>query len=99
MTDKDVIDLITEVWKIFNIISISKDSNNVALNFSERKIIKIIKNNNIEIIDLTGNKFDVGMAVDIIDKEVISNNDNFFIKEMIEPIILKNELYLIIFKA
>ena len=43
MTDKDIIDLITEVWKIFNIISISKDSNNVALNFSERKIIKIIK--------------------------------------------------------
>lgn len=31
------------------------------------------------------------MSVDIIDKEVISNNDNFIIKEMIEPIILKNE--------
>lgn len=91
MTDKDIIDLITEVWKIFNIISISRYGNNVALNFSARKINKIIKNNNFDIVDLTGKKFDAGMSVDIIDKEVISNNDNFIIKEMIEPIILKNE--------
>jgi hypothetical protein len=89
MSEEDIAELITEIWKITNVLHSSKElENSVPLNFSIRKIKKMINKNQLELLDLTGQKYDEGISVDVIDKEEGNEKGYLYISKMIEPIIL-----------
>ena len=53
-----------------------------------RAIKKYLKENDIETLDLTGSKFDVGLAVSVVNNESDEvDEDNLIISEMVKPII------------
>lgn len=89
MSEGDIAELITEVWKIINLSKGSKELNNsTPLNFSIRKINKTLSKNQLELLDLTGHKYDTGISVDVIDKEEGNEKGYLYISKMIEPVIL-----------
>ena len=68
----------------------------LPLRYSTRKMKQLLEAQGASFIDLTGEMYDAGMAVDVIDTEGEKADEQMtlMIKEMIAPIILFNEALL-----
>ncbi|MEA2067470.1 MAG: hypothetical protein U9O65_10360 [Thermotogota bacterium] len=90
-----VITLAIETWRLWQMMKrVKNKANSVGLRYSVRKMKDALEAQGCSFIDITGQRYDEGMAVDIIDIEG-ENKDNAvkLVKEMMAPIILfKNEL-------
>ena len=64
----------------------------MAASSALRSIKKYLDSNGIEVLDLTGQKFDSGLAVDVINNDIPegTQEDCALISEMIKPIIMQN---------
>lgn len=93
MEAKDLIDLAIEVWRIDQRLNKSKglmhENTKKAIDNSMLKIKKFISNNDIEIRDYTGQKFNTGLtAIDVISVEKDKKIKEDVIKTTVEPMIL-----------
>jgi len=90
-----VITLALETWRLWQMMKKVKDkASSVGLRYSVRKMKNALEAQGCSFIDITGQIYDEGMAVDVIDIEG-ENKDNAvrLVKEMMTPIILfKNKL-------
>ncbi|MTI69116.1 MAG: hypothetical protein FH751_02530 [Firmicutes bacterium] len=93
LNKKSVITFALEIWRISNSSSKIKNMDEfISARYSLRKLNQILEEEKIEFIDLSGEKYDAGMAVDVVYTEgVEGENSNFVIEEMMEPIILLKE--------
>lgn len=83
--------LALETWRLWSTIEKMKvQINAVPLRYSVRKMKKMLETQGFSFVDLTGETYDAGMAVDIIDTEgeVTEKVTDLIIKEMVSPIIL-----------
>lgn len=81
--------LALESWRLSRIID-NTNPHSMHLQYSINKIRECLESEGCTYIDLTGQKYDSGMAVDVIDVELDSNQSSSLtlIKEVITPIIL-----------
>ncbi len=88
--------LALETWRLWQMLEKVKDKKNtIGLRYSVRKMKNALEAQGCSFIDVTGQIYDAGMAVDIIDIEGEKKEDvtKLVIKEMMAPIILfKNKL-------
>ena len=59
--------------------------------FSKR-VDKAVENAGLRIVDLTGQPFDPGMAVTPLNIEDFEPDDQLYIEQMMEPIIMKDDM-------
>ncbi len=86
--------LALEIWRLWRFIEIPENQPySIGLQYSVRKMKDTFTNLGGVFIDLTGELYDAGMAVDILDTEgeKTEGEKKLFIKEMITPIILFND--------
>ncbi len=85
-----------EIWRLWRVIEISENQPYpLSLKFSIKKMKDVFIKQGGDFIDLTGELYDAGMAIDILDTEGEKSEGerNLIIKEMIAPIILfQNEI-------
>jgi len=83
--------LALEIWRLWRTVE-NKEShaNSVNLRYSIRKMKEALEVQGCSFIDLTGEIYDAGMAVDIIETEGERKDGvtDLIIKEMVAPIIL-----------
>ncbi|MFY9226202.1 MAG: hypothetical protein WAQ98_26230 [Blastocatellia bacterium] len=85
--------LAIETWRLSRLIESSEGQLRlVALRYSIRKMKTTLESQGCCFIDLTGQLYDLGMAVEVIDSEDCQKEDkgSLIIKEMIAPIVLFN---------
>ena len=85
-------DVALAYWRLKKWVdSINATRKNAAIS-SLRLLERFMDENKIEIIDYLGQQYDVGMAVDVIGKDVEDNTpeDKLIISEMLTPLILIN---------
>jgi len=83
--------LALEIWRLWGTIEKMKGQPTaVTIGYSIRKMKQALENQGFSFVDLTGEIYDAGMAVDIIDTEgeVTEKVTDLIIKEMVSPIIL-----------
>lgn len=83
--------LALEIWRLWRLIEISENQPYpLSLQFSIKKMKDIFYNQGGDFIDMTGELYDAGMAVDILDTEgeKFKEEQTLIIKDMIAPIIL-----------
>jgi len=86
-----IISIALEVWRLWRIAEKMDDrSFSVNIRYSTKKMKNALETNGCSFIDLSGEAYDTGMAVDVIDTEGKEKRDGeyLFVKEMISPIIL-----------
>jgi len=86
-----VIDIALEIWRLWRIAEKMDDhSFSVNIRYSAKKMKNALEANGCSFVDVTGEAYDAGMAVDVIDTEGEKTHDEkyLFVKEMISPIIL-----------
>lgn len=86
--------LALEIWRLWRMVESRQDQPHaLPLRYSIRKIKQVLEAQGTSFIDLTGEMYDAGMAVDVIDTEgeKTDEQETLMIKEMIAPIILLNE--------
>lgn len=70
---KDVVDLAIDIWrldkKLFKVRDKLTEDENKSLDNSLDRLRRFIKKNNIEVVDYTGQKYNDGMNVDILQFE------------------------------
>ena len=71
----------------------SDDQNKYTSQFSwfSKKVDKAVENAGLKIIDLTGQLFDPGMAVTPLNIEDFDAEDQLYVEQMMEPIIMKDD--------
>ena len=71
----------------------SEAQNKYASQFAwfTKRVDKAVENAGLRIIDLTGQVFDPGMAVTPLNIEDFEAEDQLFIAQMMEPIIMKDD--------
>ena len=88
--------LALEIWRLWRLIEISENQPYpLSLQYSIKKMKDIFIKQGVDFIDLTGELYDAGMAIDILDTEgeKSEGEQTLIIKEMISPIILfQNEI-------
>ena len=80
-----------EIWRLWRTVENKEtQTNSVNLRYSIRKMKEALEIQGCSFIDLTGEVYDAGMAVDIIDTEGEKKDGVIYliIKEMVAPIIL-----------
>ncbi len=83
-----MMELATAAWRLEKWLNNLKSERKMAAKSALRIIKKFLEENEIEIEDLTGRKFDVGLAISVINNESNQKTeDNLVISEMIKPII------------
>ena len=85
-------DVALAYWRLEKWVeSVNVARKNAAIS-SLRMLDKFLKENKIEIIDFLGQRYDVGMAVDVIGKDSEDNlpEDVLIISETLIPLILEN---------
>lgn len=102
MENKDLCELIVEIYRLRNSyenlinkvenINLEKKKNQNILRFFDKKLLNILQGNNITIVDLTGKEYDFGMAVTPLNLEDFKEENNLFIEQMLEPIIIKDSV-------
>lgn len=93
MTKTVFITLAIETWRLSKLLESSEGQLKlVALRYSLRKMKSALESQGCCFIDLTGQTYDLGMAVEVIDKEDCQKEEegSLIIKEMITPIVLFN---------
>lgn len=91
MSIDEIIGLVIEGWKLSRLTPQDK-RDRVVINRFLNKFNIFLKNNGVEIVDLTGQVFDSGMAVEVIytEDENKDNALNSVIVETIRPLIFIN---------
>ena len=89
--------LALEIWRLWRTVENKEtQTNSVNLRYSIRKMKEALEIQGCSFIDLTGEVYDAGMAVDIIDTEGEKKDGviDLIIKEMVAPIILFRDVLL-----
>lgn len=88
----DLKDLAISYWRMERWVNNINAERKMAANSALRTIKKYLDSNGIEILDLLGNTYDPGMAVDVINNDVPDGVDEskIVISEMIKPVIIKD---------
>jgi hypothetical protein len=91
-----IIDIAVEAWRFRRVFSsaISKlDAAESSRYFNQyhyffKKVESALENANLDIINVEGQKYDIGLPVSPLNMEEFSQEDNLVIEQMIEPIIM-----------
>ena len=87
----DITEIAVASWRLEKWLDNVNVERKMAAKRALRAIKKYLSENNIEIIDLTGAKFDVGLAITVVNNESDeTDEDKLVISEMVKPIIKKN---------
>lgn len=60
------------------------------INWFKNKNKELKEKNNIEITNLEGQKYKEGLAVEVLNKEDLTGDEDIIISQMIEPIVMKD---------
>lgn len=82
-----LIELVIELWRHNKA---NQKSDNIRTRRLKSQIKKIIEFANIEVFDLEGEKYDPGLALEVIHYRTDDNKADKIIEEMISPIIIFN---------
>ena len=84
----DITEIAIAAWRLEKWLDNVNVERKMAAKSALRAIKKYLKENDIETLDLTGSKFDVGLAVSVVNNESDEvDEDNLIISEMVKPII------------
>ena len=87
----DITEIAVASWRLEKWLDNVNVERKMAAKSALRAIKKYLSENNIEIIDLTGAKFDVGLAITVVNNESEeTDEDKLVISEMVKPIIKEN---------
>ena len=88
----DIKELAISYWRMDKWLNNANVERKMAASSALRSIKKYLDSNGIEVLDLTGQKFDSGLAVDVINNDIPegTQEDCALISEMIKPIIMQN---------
>lgn len=88
----DIKELAISYWRMEKWLNNTNVERKMAASSALRSIKKYLDSNGIEVVDLTGQKFDSGLAVDVINNDIPEgeNEETALISEMIKPIIMQN---------
>lgn len=87
----DITEIAIASWRLEKWLDNVNVERKMAAKSALRAIKKYLSENNIEIIDLTGAKFDVGLAITVVNNESDeTDEDKLVISEMVKPIIKEN---------
>ena len=87
----DITEIAVASWRLEKWLDNVNVERKMAAKSALRAIKKYLSENNIEIIDLTGAKFDVGLAITVVNNESDeTDEDKLVISEMVKPIIKEN---------
>ena len=86
---ESIASLIVECWRLSKIDS-KNSKDKIALSKFNKNLLKFLTDNNIQVLDLKGQKYDPGLAVEIIFTENadIEKPDLEIISEMVKPLII-----------
>jgi hypothetical protein len=92
ITSEGLLTLATETWRAQRELERMRDQQTaIGLRYSLRKVRGVLEELGISYLDLTGQRYDAGMSVDIIDVEGEGGDAaDLVVKEMMAPIILWN---------
>src|SRR3954465_480675 len=92
ITQEAMLTLAAETWRAMRELERMREQGTaIGLRYSLRKIRAALEEAGIAYLDLTGKRYDSGMAIDIIDVEgEDSKSAELVIKEMMAPVILLN---------
>lgn len=87
----DFTEIAVAAWRLEKWLDNVNVERKMAAKSALRAIKKYLSENKIEVIDLTGSKFDVGLAVSVVNNESEeTDEDKLIISEMVKPIIKEN---------
>lgn len=87
----DITEIAVAAWRLEKWLDNVNVERKMAAKSALRAIKKYLSENSIEVIDLTGSKFDVGLAVSVVNNESDeTDEDKLVISEMVKPIIKEN---------
>jgi LysM repeat protein len=87
----DITEIAVASWRLEKWLDNVNVERKMAAKSALRAIKKYLSENSIEVIDLTGSKFDVGLAVSVVNNESDeTDEDKLIISEMVKPIIKEN---------
>jgi hypothetical protein len=91
ISSEQLLTLAMETWRGTRELERMRDQQSaIGLRYSLRKIRATLEEAGISYLDLTGQRYDAGMSLDIIDVEGDQEGGELVIKEMMAPIILLN---------
>ena len=85
----DIADLAMAAWRLEKWLQSTEVERKMAAKSALRTINAYLAENGIEMMDLTGCRFDAGYAVEVIESTA-NEDDTAVISEMIRPIITKD---------
>jgi hypothetical protein len=93
-----ILEIAVEAWRFRRVFAsaVSKldvEDSNRYLNqylYFFKKVESALGNANFKIVNVEGEKYDVGMAVIPLNMEEFSEDDNIVIEQMIEPLIMNS---------
>ena len=95
---KSIVDIMSETYRFKRVFvkAVSKleveDQKKYASQFAwfTKRVDKAAENAGLSIVDLSGQEFDPGMAVTAMNIDDFEPEDDLFIEQMMEPIIMKD---------
>ena len=95
---KSIVDIMGETYRFKRVFikAVSKleveDQNKYASQFAwfTKRVDKAAENAGLSIVDLSGQEFDPGMAVTAMNIDDFEPDDDLFIEQMMEPVIMKD---------
>lgn len=84
----EISELATAVWRLGKWLNSIETDRKMAAKSSLRVLKRYLEEKEIEIIDLTGSKFDEGLAVSVVNNEAEEDATDLVILETVKPIIL-----------
>ena len=87
---KDLSELALNYWRLFNWVSRSNADKKTIAHSALKRIKSYLEKNQIELMDLTGQKYDDGYAADVlgVEAETDASEEDLIVCEMVKPIIL-----------
>ena len=88
----DLGDVALAFWRLEKWVDSINVARKNAATSSLRLLERFLEENKIEVIDYLGQQYDVGMAIDVIGKDIEANapEDKLIISETLTPLILTN---------
>ena len=88
----DIKELAVSYWRMDKWLKNVNVERKMAATSSLRAIKRFLDSNDVAIMDLTGEKFDAGLAVDVVNNDVPNGADEskVIISEMIRPVVIQN---------
>jgi hypothetical protein len=89
LSKDQIVTLALEIWRMWSSVK-SNSPNSDAHHDSVRKLMEVIEEAGCKFVDLTGQAYDAGLAVDILDTEVDRDQPvgALIVKEMVSPVIV-----------